>query len=98
MIVPKKKKEEFVKMPDGTLVTRRAIKDGIVEGVAKAFREARKGLQGKGDWIKEASERVSDHLIEVDAYFDQMLKSQKMIEKGTRKNVKRKFFSKKSKG
>ena len=87
MAKKKKEKEETVKLPNGEVVTKRSIKKGLIAGVAKTFRDARKKFSSSEDWIKKASKKVVDHLMEIDAYFDQMLELQKGVDKGLKKKL-----------
>lgn len=68
-----------LRMPDGHVLTKEQMKEGLVKGVADEFRKARNDGYRTSDWIKSAAEKVVDHLFEMDAYFDQMLELQKVI-------------------
>lgn len=68
-----------LRMPDGRVLTKEQMKEGLVKGVADEFRKARSDGYRTQDWIKYAAEKVVDHLFEIDAYFDQMLELQKVI-------------------
>ncbi len=70
---------ETLQMPDGHKLTKEQMKEGLVRSVADEFRKARNDGYRTGDWIKYASEKVVDHLFEMDKYFDDMMDIQKKI-------------------
>lgn len=89
--------KETVKLPNGDIVTRQSIKDGLVAGATKAFRGARKKYSSSEDWIKMGAKSVIDNLMDADEFFDKMLEMQKVIKEGVEKGLKKRLFGKKKK-
>lgn len=70
--------DEVITMPDGQKLTRRTARENSITQIADVFRKGRKAAMGhSADWIREAATEVTDQVVGLMTWMEQMVSLQK---------------------